>query len=191
MARPRPAVVAVLVLALVPAGCGRSARDGGGAPAPLPPTTPVGPALVATVGDGPSEGRLADIVAARVEQREGTLSVRVQLARPLDGIALQGEEQVAVGAYLLAGPDDLAPHAAFVVLDPGRPPRFLYGPWLTPGRPIDGSLDGTELTLAVDGVEQGRFRYAQLFAEDPSGIEVLPDDRAGLVAINAADRAAG
>ena len=40
-------------------------------------------------------------------------------------------------------------------------------------------------TLVVPALEQGRFRYAQFFAEDPAGGETLPDDDAGVVAINA------
>ena len=111
--------------------------------------------------------------------------MHVELARPLEGARLGPDDQVAVGAYLLASPDDVDPFAARVLIDGGGPPRFLFGPWLGTGQPIEGALEGTALTLTVPGLEQGRFRYAQFFAEDPVGAEVLPDDAAGLVAINA------
>jgi hypothetical protein len=201
------AALAALVVALAVAGCGRSARDGGGETATLPATTPVASELAASVTDAATSGaasadpapvavtdtgegtatqpRLADLVSASIDQRAGTLTVRVELARPLDGGRLADDEQVAVGAYLLANPDDDDPYAARVLIDAGQRPRFLFGPWLGQGRPIDGTLDGTMLTLVVPGLTQGRFRYAQFFAEDPSGGETLPDDTAGLVAINA------
>ena len=103
----------------------------------------------------------------------------------LDVAALGADEQIAVGAYLLASPDDVDPFAARVLIDAGQEPRFLFGPWLGQGKPIEGSLDGTALTLTVPDLEQGRFRYAQFFAEDPGGVETLPDDDAGVVPINA------
>ena len=205
-----------MALALALAGCGRTARDGGGETVPLPTTTPVASTLAASVADtvaastaaapgddrrtrrrrrppasvsgrrGPGSAvRLADIVNASIEQQGGTLTVHVELARPLDVAALGADEQIAVGAYLLASPDDVDPFAARVLIDAGTEPRFLFGPWLGKGQPIEGTLDGTALTLTVPGLEQGRFRYAQFFAEDPGGVEVLPDDAAGVVPINA------
>jgi hypothetical protein len=211
----RRALAALAVLAVTLAGCGRTARDGGGETVPLPTTTPVASTIGASVADSapatsaeapePTTGagarepsanvtdgqdtgstdRLADIASASIEQQGGTLTVRVQLARPLDVDALGADEQIAVGAYLLASPEDVDPFAARVLIDAGTPPRFLFGPWLGKGQPIEGTLDGTELTLTVPDLEQGRFRYAQFFAEDPGGVEVLPDDAAGVVPINA------
>jgi hypothetical protein len=197
----RVALVA-LVAAAALTGCGRTARDGGGQTTTLPATTPVASEIAASVTDVAPDGTTpagdpaetairdagspqADLASASVEQRGGTLTVRVRLAHPLDPSGLGADEQVAVGAYLLANPDDVDPYAARMLLEAGAPPRFLFGPWLGTGRRIDGTLDGTELTLRVAGLDQGRFRYAQFFAEDPVGSETLPDDAAGLVAINA------
>jgi hypothetical protein len=201
----RPPVLAVAALvAVLLAGCGRSARDGS-KPAALPSTTPVASDLAASVADTATavassgaatttthatapEGtspRFADLRSATIEQRGGALTVRITLAHPLDASLLHGDEQIAVGAYLLASPDDADPYAARLLLDAGQPPRFLFGPWLGRGRRVDGSLEGAELTLRVSGLAQGRFRYAQFFAEDPSGGETLPDDETGMVAINA------
>ncbi len=211
----RRGAVVLVVAALALAGCGRTARDGGGETVPLPTTTPVASTIGASVADSapasaaetpePATGaeptepsasvsdeedtgsadRLADIASASIEQEGGTLTVHVKLARPLDVDALGADEQIAVGAYLLASPEDVDPFAARVLIDAGTPPRFLFGPWLGKGQPIEGTLDGTELTLTVPALEQGRFRYAQFFAEDPGGVEVLPDDAAGVVPINA------
>jgi len=211
--RRAAAMVALLLLLTAAAGCGRTARDAGGETVALPETTPVASTIAATVSDpasppstpadepdgetGAGQGgvtdtgaesgraRLADIVSASIEQQGGTLTVHVELARPLDGARLGPDDQVAVGAYLLASADDVEPFAARVLLDGGGPPRFLFGPWLGTGTQIDGTLDGTALTLTVPGLAQGRFRYAQFFAEDPAGSEVLPDDAAGVVPINA------
>jgi hypothetical protein len=210
------ALAVAVLLAVALAGCGRTARDGGGETVPLPSTTPVASTLAASVADsapastaeapgstadtGSTEAgasvsddedpgsaeRLADIVSASIEQQGGTLTVHVELARPLDAAALGPDEQIAVGAYLLASPEDVDPFAARVLIDAGQEPRFLFGPWLGKGQPIEGELDGTALTLTVPGLEQGRFRYAQFFAEDPGGVETLPDDAAGVVPINAA-----
>ena len=215
MTRRAPVAIVVAALALALAGCGRTARDGGGETVPLPTTTPVASTLAASVADSAppstaaapettgdatttepaasvsddedpgSAERLADIVNASIEQAGGTLTVHVELARPLDVAALGPDEQIAVGAYLLASPEDVDPFAARVLIDAGTEPRFLFGPWLGKGQPIEGTLDGTALTLTVPDLEQGRFRYAQFFAEDPGGVETLPDDAAGVVPINA------
>lgn len=214
--RRRGVLALLAVVALALAGCGRTARDGGGETVALPSTTPVASTLAASVADtapaptteapettsggattepaasvsdeedpGSAE-RLADIVNASIEQQGGTLTVHVELARPLAAAALGPDEQIAVGAYLLASPEDVDPFAARVLIDAGQEPRYLFGPWLGKGQPIEGELDGTALTLTVPGLEQGRFRYAQFFAEDPGGVETLPDDAAGVVPINAA-----
>ena len=130
----RRGAVVLVVAALALAGCGRTARDGGGETVPLPTTTPVASTIGASVADSapasaaetpePATGaeptepsasvsdeedtgsadRLADIASASIEQEGGTLTVHVKLARPLDVDALGADEQIAVGAYLLASP---------------------------------------------------------------------------------------
>ena len=66
-----------------------------------------------------------------------------------------------------------------MLIDGGQAPRFLFGPWLGKGKPIEGTLDGTALTLTVPDLEQGRFRYAQFFAEDPGGVRDAAGRRGG------------
>lgn len=185
----RRGAAAALLLAVVLALAGCGSDDGPSAQAAFPTTAPVqGAVLSATLEDpaGDAGDPVVDLRRARIEQRGTSLEVHVVLNRPLPPPTDQ-ETSIQVGAYLLRGPDDLEPVAARLVRGGKRPQAFRWGPWLEPGAPAAGQVDGAEVTVTVTGVPTGRYRYVQFFAEADGGGDVAPDDTpdgAGVVAID-------
>jgi hypothetical protein len=171
------------------AGCGSDADGpadaGADADAAFPATAPLtGDRLSASVEDptDDTEDAGVDLRRATVEHVGTRLAVHLDLARPLP----VGDGVVHVGAYLLRHADDDRPYAARVDVRRAAPPRFVWGPWLERGGPAAGAVRGTTVSVTVDGVPVGRYRYVQFFAESERGVDVAPDDTAdgaGVVAI--------